>query len=102
MSGPTGPQIANAIGFVHKAFHDSWPYESAFMNADIEPRVLFAWVSQHSKAREGWRDHVETVVEQLAIAPSVEGLAEMVRMTCDGLQQSAREFEEEMANLLDE
>lgn len=98
---PSQQRIAFAIELVHKARRKLWPPAEIFHEADIEPMKKLAWLAQWHKAREGWRDHVETVVEQLALAKSVEELDETVRVTYDALQESAAEFQEAMAKLLD-
>jgi len=98
---PSQKRIAFAIELVHKARREFWPPAGVFNDADIDPLTKLAWMGQWHKAREGWRDHCEMVVEQLALAESADELDEMVRVTHDALQGSAKEFQEEMAKLLE-
>ena len=61
---PSQKRIAFAIELVHKARREFWPPAGVFNDADIDPLTKLAWMGQWHKAREGWRDHCEMVVEQ--------------------------------------
>ena len=101
MSGPTPQQIADAIVRVHKAFHEAWPWDE-FNTADVPPLKKLAWAAQWTKAREGWRDTVESAVEELPLAASAADLEEIVRELIETFESSAHEFRVEVARMLDD
>ena len=102
MSELTRQQLAAAIREANKARREAWPPANVFADADIEVMKKLAWLSQWSKAREGWIETVADSVEKFPLVADARELGLIVRDLIETMSQSATEFQAEMMNLLDE
>ena len=100
MSEPTRPQLAAAIREANKARRETWPSSAVWMDADIPPRTLLAWVSQWGKAREGWIETVADAVEKFGLVADAQELEAIVRDLIETRSRSANDFQVEMMKLL--
>jgi len=95
---PSPQQITAAIRRIHEAFREAWPKDE-FMTAEVSPTQKPAWAAQWSKAREGWRDECDLVVEALPLAASVAELDGLARDLIGAIEISAQDFRVEILRL---